>query len=136
MVLFSALAGCKELQYSTSELQQTNKIKLDIYDSFWFTRTTKLTHGMFGDVNLVIKGKTNAERITVRTYGDGKIGDLEVKLDTNGVFNDTIQICFTHFSTIPDLPISVNPKETMLKAYLGSNWISKTFSSGPLQYNE
>lgn len=136
IILFSALSGCKESQYSTNVIQPTNKVELEIYTSFWFTRTKKLNHAMVGDVNMVIKGRTNAERLTVRTYGDGKIGDLQIKLDTNGVFNDTIQICFTYFSTIPDLPISINPKETMLKAFLGSEMIVKHFSSGPLQYDE
>ena len=90
IILFFALADCKESQYSTTVIQQTNKVELDIYDSFWFTRTKKLTHAMVGDVNIVIKGRTNADRLTVRTYGDGIIGDLQINLDTNGVFNDTI----------------------------------------------
>jgi hypothetical protein len=136
IVLFSGLAGCKESQYSTNVIQQPNKVELEIYTSFWFTRTKKLTHAMVGGVYMAIKGRTNAERLTVRTYGDGKIGDLPIKPDNGGVFNDTIQICFTYFSTIPELPLSIDPRETVLKAYLGSEMIVKYFSSGPLQYDE
>lgn len=134
IILIATLNCCTELKYS-SRNHPTNKIELKIYNSYWFTKTDQLTHALVGHVNLAINGKTNADRLTVRGYGDGVIFDHGLKIDTNGFFNDTIEICFNYISPIPDQPISKTSK-TVLKAYLGSEMIDSTIYSGPLQYNK
>lgn len=137
--LISILLGftaCKEAQYSTNAVETGSKLKLEIYDSYWFAKAVKVRSGMFGHVFLVIKGKTNAERMTVKTYGDGIRSNYPIKIDSAGMFNDTIPISFTHFSGVLELPLGVPRQETRLYAYLGEEWTAKTFSSGDLMYTE
>ena len=134
IILIAALNGCKELKNSTSKNPNSKKIEIKIYQAFWFTKTEKLTHAIVGHVNLAIKGKTNAERITIRTFGDGVISDQNLNINPNGLFNDTIEICFNYISPIPDHTITKDSK-TILKAYLGTETIDTTFTSGSLQYN-
>ena len=134
IILLAALNSCTELKYSSNN-QPIKKIELKIYNSYWFTKTDKLTHAIVGHVNLAINGKTNAERFTVRGYGDGIITDHDLKIDTNGLFNDTIEISFNYISPVPDQPIAKDSK-TLLKAYLGSEMIDSTIYSGPLQYKK
>jgi len=127
------ISGCKALNCPEKRKSNSKKIELNIYNSSWFTRTEKSPEFAFADVNLVISGKTNAERLTVRTFGDGKGGDMEIKLDSNGIFNDTIRICFCHDISSSELS-KVFYSETNLKAYLDSDKIDTTLNSGPLHY--
>jgi len=90
---------------------------------------------MVSDVNFVIQGKTNGDRLTVKTYGDGVIGEFDLKFDSTGTFNDTVQICFSYSNHNIEYPISIGSKETELKAYLGTYWLSKRFVSELLWYN-
>jgi len=132
ILLITTLSCCSELK-NPSRNQPIKRIELDIYNSNWFTKTDKLTHAIVGHVQLAINGRTNAERLTIRGYGDGLYTDHDIKIGTNGLFNDTIEISFTYISPIPDKPIFKDSK-TLIKAYLGSKIIDSTIYSGPLQY--
>jgi hypothetical protein len=90
---------------------------------------------MVGQVNLAVTGVTNANRITVRAYGDGEISDREVKLSDTGLFSDTIEISFSYISPIPGHPIAKDSK-TVIKLYSGWEVMDTTIYSGPLQYPE
>jgi len=134
-VFIIVLTGCKELKYSTNNTANKKNIVLNISKSDWFTSNEKTRNAMVGHVNLAIKGNTNAERLTVRTFGDGLGGDRDLKIDTNGMFNDTIEISFTYFSSPPDYSAS-KYSQTLLKAYLGKEMIDTTLISGPLYYKK
>lgn len=135
LIFVFVLTGCKELKYSTNTPTKKENIVMNISNSDWFTSNLKTSNAMVGKVNLAIKGHTNAELLTVRKYGDGKISDQELKIDTNGMFNDTIEISFTYFSSPPDYSVSKYSK-TLLKAYLGKETMDTTLISDPLFYKK
>jgi hypothetical protein len=135
VILLSAMTGCKESRYAESKKPHSGKIELKIINASWFSKTEKLPHAMVGHVNLAVTGVTNANRITVRAYGDGEISDRELKLSDTGLFSDTIEISFSYISPIPDHPISKDSK-TIIKLYSGSEMMDTTIYSGPLQYPE
>jgi len=130
-IFIAASTGCKESNYAVNENKCPQEIILRIDSSFWFTSIHQAPKMKFGHVHLVISGKTNAERVTVLTYGDGLRAEFELKL-TNGMFNDTIAISFS-----PGIP-SDNTlpfySRTHLKAYSGSSVFDTTLHSGPLRY--
>lgn len=101
----------------------------------WYTNIKWITTNIngFGTVNLVISGATNADKVTVKTYGDGLIGDFPLDLDSKKSFNkDTVVISFTHFSSAP--PTTEFEFSTNIKAYKGSDTLVVTFYSGKLKY--
>ncbi len=87
----------------------------------------------FGHVMLFIRGKTNAERLTVLTYGDGKRGDFPLLIKPGGAFSDTINISFAPMQFGTDLTKPFH-SETIVKAYLDSEEFDTTLYSGNLQY--
>jgi len=102
-------------------------------DSKWFTTKSGNSDNGFGNVNLSILGNTNADKVTVETYGDGLIGDLDLVLDSKKNFkNDTIVVSFTHFSGT--LPNEEFERITELKAIKGSDTLIVTLNSGKLKY--
>ena len=141
IVIIVFLVSCKAISFlvdkdvntNTHVNTYTNKIAVNISNATWFTKTLKTPGSTFGTVYLAIAGITNAERLTIRTYGDGRVGDRNIKLDANGIFNDTIDISFTH--AIP--PQNSTPKysSTILMAYLGTEIKDTTLTSDALFYN-
>ena len=104
---------------------------LSITNSVWFTTTSNTNS--FGQVNLAVTGSTNADKVTVMTYGDGVPGEKNILLDTSkGFKNDSTVISFTHFSGT--LPVTEIERSTVIKAYKGSDTLTVTLNSGKLNY--
>lgn len=135
VILIIILSGCRGSKSLEKTRKDNKRIVLEISDSIWFTKLTKPPDAMVGYVNLAISGKTNAERLTVRTYGDGVWGEQPLEIDKHGMFNDTIGISFTYFSSPPDFSAGINSK-TVVKAYLESATMDTTLISGPLYYEK
>ncbi len=101
-------------------------IMLQIKKSIWYTEKIN----GFGNVNLEIIGSTNAERLTVQTFGDGLISDVNVVLDSKNNFSsEKIGISFTHDSTVDYIT-----QGTIIKAYKGSDTLYVTIQSGRMKY--
>lgn len=106
---------------------------LTVIDIDWYT--TKMTEGTggFGTVNLAIAGLTNADSVTVETYGDGVIDEEKLALDAKKNFGkDTIPISFTYYST--SAPTEVFEKSTKIRAYRATDTLTVTLKSGKLHY--
>jgi len=102
---------------------------LRITNSVWFTTTTN--SNSFGQVNLALTGTTNADKISIMTYGDGVSGERGIQLDTSKSFtNDTTVISFTHFSG--NIPVTGFETSTILKAYKGLDTLKIKVNSGKL----
>lgn len=127
------LSGCRTSKSSEKIEKNNDRIVLDIAECTWVTQLTQSPRAMVGYVNLVVHGKTNAERLTVRTYGDGLWGDQEVKIKPDGMFTDTIGISFTYFSSPPDFTVPITSR-TVIKTYMESTAMDTTVTSGPLYY--
>jgi hypothetical protein len=83
-------------------------LTLDITKAEWST----VVSGGFGSVYLKIAGKSNGNKVTIKTYGDGLLNECELELDEDNNFNKDVEIAFTH---MPDnTPIKYN---TVVKAY-------------------
>jgi hypothetical protein len=116
---------------STPVYTDAKGTSLSITNSVWFTTTSNTNS--FGQVNLAVTGSTNADKVTVMTYGDGVPGEKNIQLDTSkGFKNDSTVISFTHFSGIP--PATEFESSTIIKAYKGSDTISVILNSFKLRY--
>ena len=80
ILFLGILTSCTESKSAVNENQHQPSAKLNISNSTWVASVSKSNRAMVGHVNLVIKGKTNAEKLTVLTYGDGLRGEMPVKL--------------------------------------------------------
>ena len=123
---------CSDSARIYSDLKET---AICVSNPFWYTNVKWITTNVngFGTVNLVISGSTNADKVTVLTYGDGLIGDFPIVLDSKKSFNkDTIEIAFRHFSNIPSS--AEFEYNTNIKAYKGTDTLVVNFKSGKLKY--
>ena len=84
---------------------------------------------MFGSVYLHLRGSTSADRVTVRTFGDGLMADVELPLDGSGNFDLHVLIAFTH---APDA--TIRTYSTVVTAYLNSDSTSQPLTSPPLSF--
>ncbi|MFH0974395.1 MAG: hypothetical protein V1874_01270 [Spirochaetota bacterium] len=75
---------------------QDPDINLTITSSGW---NAIITSEGIGEVHLNIAGSTDADIVTVKTYGDGAISDYQLTLDANKNFNEDVIIAFTHSPT-------------------------------------
>jgi hypothetical protein len=132
-ILIALLFSCKTVKNQEPVTPNSKNIELHIYNSSWFTKTDKRPRNTYIEVNLAISGKTNAKKLTVKTFGDGHIGEFELKPDTNGMFSDTIQIRFCWDISNTE-PTKIYNYETIVKAYTESETADTTLRSGPLQY--
>jgi len=86
--------------------------------------------GNGGTVHVKFTGVTNADRITITTYGDGLDSEIPITLIGNSQFNEDIPVSFSAASR----STSAFQESTVLKAYKGSDVLSVTLNSGNLQY--
>jgi hypothetical protein len=100
---------------------------LNITDTEWYLDRNILGGG---SVHLIIEGYANADKVTVRTSGDGVISDVNVEMDSEKYFSKNVVISFTA-TGVPEGEFEVS---TVVKAYKGSNVLSVPLSSGKLQY--
>mgnify|MGYP001105683026 CR=1 FL=1 len=97
----------------------------------WYTSTEEIADMVFGNVHLNISGSTTGDKVTVITYGDGIIDELELDLDQDKKFSQDIVIKFTHVAD--NIPRKYS---TVLTAYKGSTSTSKNLESEELTYLE
>jgi len=97
----------------------------------WYTTTEEIGDLTFGYVHLSLSGSTTGDKVTVITYGDGIIAELELDLDQDKKFSQDIIIQFTHAAD--NVPRKYN---TVLTAYKGSCTTSINLESEELTYLE
>ena len=97
----------------------------------WYTTTEVIGELTFGYVHLDLSGSTTGDRVTVITYGDGAIDELELDLDQDKKFSQDIVIKFTHAADNTPQKYS-----TVLTAYKGSSTTSISLESEELTYLE
>lgn len=107
--------------------KDTSKITLNITDTLWYLTRTNYGGGM---IYLKIAGSTNGDKVTIRTYGDGLRGDLNIELDSKKKFNKDVVIAFTATS-VPSGEFEVNTK---VSAYKGGDTLVVPLYSGKLKY--
>jgi hypothetical protein len=133
IVLMILSVCCAEVNNSQVSNGNVKRISLEISSCNWFTKLNHAPKMDFGHVMLFIKGKTNAERVTVLTYGDGLRADIPLIIHPNGTFADTINISFAPLQYGTDLTRTIY-SVTILKAYLESEKFDTTLHSGKLHY--
>jgi len=97
----------------------------------WYTTTEEIGELTFGYVYLNLSGSTTGDKVTVITYGDGVIDELELDLDQDKKFSQDIVIKFTHAAD--NIPQKYS---TVLTAYKGSNTTKISLESEELTYLE
>lgn len=94
----------------------------------WYV--TRFTTGAGGTVNLKLEGTTNADKIVLKTHGDGLISDNELPLATGKKFSSDGTISFT----ATGVPVGNFTASTQLIAYKGSDVFVVDLVSGELHY--
>ncbi len=97
----------------------------------WYTTTEEIEDFTFGYVHLDLSGSTTGDKVTVVTYGDGIIDELELDLDQDKEFSQDIVIKFTHMAD--NIPRKYS---TVITAYKGSISTSISLESEELTYSE
>ena len=95
----------------------------------WYTTTAEIENLTFGYVHLDLSGSTTGDKVTVITYGDGVIDELELDLDQDKKFSQDIVIQFTH-----EADNIARKYSTVLTAYTGSYITSINLESEELTY--
>jgi hypothetical protein len=97
----------------------------------WYTTHEQVDSLTFGFVHLNLSGSTSGDKVTVLTYGDGVIEELELNLDQENKFSQDIIIQFTHMADyIPRI------YSTVVTAYRGNSFNSINLESEELVYLE
>jgi hypothetical protein len=100
---------------------------LNITSSEWRLERLYITGGL---VQLKIAGSTNADKVTINTYGDGLLSERDIELDSKKQFNADITISFS--------VTSVRSEEfvvsTVVKAYKKNEILQVTLTSDKLKY--
>ena len=131
LVLF---ASCKkESKDNTNKIEKDSAgIILSITNYQWYSDTEKGPNIGAWRLFLVISGNTNADKVTVETYGDGLTGEFELPLDENkNFYKDTVGIAFFMYSTPPTGQFE---KSTIVTAVSGNNTLKIPIKSGLMNY--
>jgi len=97
----------------------------------WYTTTEVIGDLTFGNVHLNLSGSTTGDKVTVITYGDGVIDELDLDLNQDKKFSQDIVTKFTHAAD--NIPRKYS---TVLTAYKGSTSTSINLESEELAYLE
>jgi hypothetical protein len=97
----------------------------------WYTTNELIGSLTFGYVHLNLSGSTTGDKVTVVTYGDGLIGELELNLNQENKFSQDVIIQFTHMAD--DMPRIYS---TVVTAYQGNSFTSINLESEELTYLE
>ena len=117
-------------EYVYTDSKGTNLV---INSSIWFTTLHENSEGGFWNLHLLLSGYTNADRVSVTTYGDGLIDSEDLKLDSKKNFDqDTINIAFLHYTTTP--PSGEFETGTTISIYKGSDTLVVYMKSGKMNY--
>jgi hypothetical protein len=120
LLIIIGLASCSK---NTDNID----ITLNITNSQWYLTRINNVGGM---VNLKITGSTNADKVTIRTYGDGVVYDEKVELGSKKSFNEDITISFT-MDSVPGGEFEVSTK---VMASNSTDTLIVPLNSGKLQY--
>jgi hypothetical protein len=96
-----------------------------------YTTIENLNSLTFGSVHLYLSGSTTGDKVTVITYGDGMLSELELELDQQNRFNQDVIIQFTHMAD--DIPRAYS---TVVTAYQGNDFNRINLESDELVYFE
>jgi hypothetical protein len=113
--LFLALASCSK-----------DDPTLEVTRSDWYLQ--RINNG--GAVHLIIEGSTTADKVTIKTYGDGVPSDRNIELDSENHFSDDVVISFS----VTSVPTDEFVSNTELKIYKKTNVITVTLTSSKLKY--
>lgn len=106
-----------------------NKPMLRLNHIEWYTTKETRNNLTFGYVHLYLSGSTTGDKVTVVTYGDGVISELELDLDQENNFSQNIIIRFTHMAdNIPRI------YSTVVTAYKGNSFTNIKLESEELVY--
>ncbi len=78
-------------QVEDSTYSNSNNTYIHLAPQEWYLSK----HNSFLSVKAFISGSTNADSITIRTYGDGLIMDTEIELNPEKEFGKDITVSFT-----------------------------------------
>ena len=95
----------------------------------WYTTAEVIGELTFGYVYLNLSGSTTGDKVTVITYGDGVIDELELDLDQDKRFTQEVVIKFTHAAD--DIPRKYS---TVLTAYKGNSTTKINLESEELTF--
>jgi hypothetical protein len=131
IICLLALASCKKNDdgfticpaNSYSDAKGT-WIKVD--STQWYL--TRLYNG--GEVHVKLNGSTNADKIAIRTSGDGVLGNNFLTLDENRAFSADAINSFS----VTSVPAGSFTSSTKLIAYRGTDTLTVTLTSGSLKY--
>ena len=112
------------LLMSCAKKDGTSNVLLNLTKTKWVTSK----NGEFRNTIVILSGTTNADKLTVETYGDGVIDQHPIELDSKKSFsNDTVGISFQYLGTSPyDSTITVSTK---VRAYKGSDTLFVVLSN-------
>ncbi|MGB2783755.1 MAG: hypothetical protein WBC45_07425 [Atribacterota bacterium] len=108
-----------------------NKPILSLSYVEWYATVEEMGNLTFGYIHLNLIGVTTGDKVTVITYGDGVIDELELDLDQDNKFSQDIVIKFTHAAD--NIPRKYN---TVLTAYKGNSTTKINLKSEELTYLE
>jgi hypothetical protein len=126
--LFSACTKTAGTSPTVEKYTSNKGTTINLSTSQWYV--TRFTTGGGGTVNLKLEGTTNADRIILKTHGDGLISDYELPLTTGKKFSADAGISFTATS----VPAGNFTASTQLIAYKGSDVFVVDLVSGELHY--
>ena len=112
-------------------LSLNNEPTLSLSHAEWYTTTEEIGDLTFGYAYLSLSGSTTGDKVTVITYGDGVIDELELDLDQDKKFTQDVIIQFTHEADSTPRKFS-----TVLTAHAGSYITSINLESEELTYLE
>ncbi|TSD63409.1 hypothetical protein FFF34_017615 [Inquilinus sp. KBS0705] len=125
LVLFTA---CKKDSVDHAGTKYTNNKGIEVYitKNEWYLTRNSMGGGF---VNLRFAGSTNADKISIRTVGDGLLMDNNLPL-TNAKFSGDGPISFTATS----VPSGTFKAQTILTAQKGDQVFEVTLVSEDLKY--
>ncbi len=112
-------------------LSLNNEPTLSLSHAEWYTTTEEIGDLTFGYAYLSLSGSTTGDKVTVITYGDGVIDELELDLDQDKEFSQDVVIKFTHAAD--DIPRKFS---TVVTAYKGIYTTTINLESEELTYLE
>lgn len=136
MAAFLLLMSCEkeESVNSNQEYRDSSGISLDLSNCKWFvTKTVISSNNSFANVNLSIAGTTNADKVSIETFGDGLTSEQVLTMDKQKNFKtDSIVISFRHFTGA--FPTEEFESHTRIFVYKGLDTMVVDLKSHKLKY--
>lgn len=128
IVILLLFTACKKDNIDRTGTRYTNNKNIEVYISTaeWYLTRNKMGGG---DVNLKLSGSTNADKIAIRTSGDGALSDNDLILSSSK-FNEDRVVSFTATA----IPASSFKQFTVLVAKKGNDVFEVKIESGDLKY--